>query len=200
MVARITLAAALTIALALAWSSVWRPVVMMRQVGLGGWSAESGRRCDDPPSMKWRHCYRPTALTADTSRIEERVSLDRRTRRITHLERLWRVTDSAGWSWQQDSIARDLVRRGGEQIQCPLPSDGTSGVRSISTWRFQEQDVRMIASRRIDTEHLRPEWLIQVTGVPVGHSGCQAWTRTRRLLTPMEMVAELHHWLAERSE
>jgi hypothetical protein len=132
--------------------------------------------------------------------MEERVSLDRRSRRITVLERSWRVADSVDLLRQEDSIARALVRRGGERIQCPLPFSTQVGTRSVSAWRFQDQDVRVITSRWGDAKQPQPEWLLQVSGFPVGYSGCQEWVRTRRLLSPTEMLTALHHWLVEESE
>jgi hypothetical protein len=55
----------------------------------------------------------------------------------------------------------------------------------------------MIAQGWNDSEHRQRKWLIQLSGFPIGYSGCQQWVRTRRLLTPTEMVAALHRWLAE---
>ena len=199
-VVRIALAAALTIVLALAWVVVWRPLIIMRQVGLHGWRAESGRRCEDAPGMPWRHCYRLSARSASQARIEEWISLDRRTRQIIGLGRVWQVNDSADGSRQQDSIAQTLVRRGGERITCEPPSDTQNVVRSISAWRFQEQEVRMITSRQIQGVDQQADWVIQIDGFPVGYSGCQSWVRSRRLLTPMEMLTALQHWMSTAQE
>jgi len=197
-VARITLGTAFVLVFAIAWLAIWRPVEMMRQVGLQGWRAESGRRCEDPPGMPWRHCYRVVSRTGRILQAEERVSFDRRSGRITELERTWQVADSAEWQGQQDSIALVLVRRGGEPIKCSSPTAGEDGVSRTLAWRFPEQDVRMIATNSTDPKHHQHRWLIQLSGFPIGYSGCQQWVRTRRLLTPTEMVTALHRWLAER--
>ena len=196
---RVTLSAALAAALVLAGWSVRRPLVMMRQVGLHGWRPESGRRCQDPAGMPWRHCYGTTALSGG-SRADDRVSLDRRTGRITELERVWRVSDSSEAIRQADSVARALAGHGGAPIACPPLSRTDSGVERIAAWRFPEQDVRMMRSRGIDPQTQGPAWVIQLWGVPVGYSGCQGPVRTRRLLTPTEMLDAVQRWLVEQAD
>ena len=58
----------------------------------------------------------------------------------------------------------------------------------------------MLRSRWRSSDAQQPTWMIQVSGFPVGYSGCQAWVRTRRLLTPMELLAGLYQWLVERTD
>ena len=196
---RIALAAALAVALALAGSSMWRRLVMMRQVGLPGWSPESGRRCDDPAGTPWRHCY-GLAAAAGGVHAEDRVSFNRRTGRITQIARSWRVSDSAEMRRQEDSVVHALDGHEGARIDCALPTSTESGLQRVAAWRFQEQDVRMLRSRWRSSDAQQPTWMIQVSGFPVGYSGCQAWVRTRRLLTPMELLAGLYQWLVERTD
>ena len=149
--------------------------------------------------MRWRHCY-GTGESPGSAREEERVSFDRRTGRITELERVWHVSDSADLIRQEDSVARDLSGHGGARIDCPPPWSTDGGAQRIAAWRFQEQDVRMIRSRWRGAEAGRPGWVVQISGIPVGYSGCQGAVRTRRLLTPMEMLGALQRWLVEHME
>lgn len=196
---RIALAAALAVALALAGWSVQRPLAMMRQVGIPGWRLESGRRCEDAMGMRWRHCY-GTGESSGSAREEERISFDRRTGRITELERVWQVSDSADLIRQEDSVARALSGHGGAGLECPLRWSTDGGAQRIAAWRFQEQDVRMIRSRRRGAEARSPRWVVQISGVPVGYSGCQGAVQTRRLLTPMEMLGALQRWLVGHTD
>ena len=196
---RITLSAALAAALALAAWSVRRPLVMMRQVGLSGWRPESGRRCEDSAGMLWRNCYGTTEVSGG-ARADEQVLLNRRTGRITELERHWRVSESSDAIRQEDSVARALEGHGGVPIPCPRPSLTDDSVESIAAWRFPEQDVRLMRTRSRDPHTQRPASIIQLLGVPVGYSGCQAPVRTRRLLTPIEMLEAVQRWLVEQTD
>jgi hypothetical protein len=196
---RAALAGALGIALALAAWSVRRPYVMMQQVGLPGWRPESGRRCEDPVSTPWRHCYR-SAKSGAASAAEERVSFDRRTGHIAELERMWYVRDSAAMLQQEDSVVRALARWGGTPIDCPSPASPDGGAQRIAAWRFRDQDVRMIRSRWGDRERGHPTWMIQISGFPIGYSGCQSVVPMRRLLTPAEMLEAVQRWLVEQTD
>lgn len=199
-VARIALITLLAIVAVLAWWAVWRPHVMMREVGLSGLLPESGRRCEDPPGTPWRHCYRLRPTTAYGMGVDEQVSLIRRTRRITLAMRAWQATDSVEWSQALDSITRRLDRAGGEPIKCPRASGLSDGGRRIAAWRFREQDVRVLADREHIAEARPPLWRIQVMGFPVGYSGCQSWVRGQRWLTPAEVAEQLQRWLVEHAE
>ena len=196
---RVALAGACAIALALAGWSVSRPRVMLRQVGLSGWRGESGRRCDNPVGTRWRHCY-GAARAGDPAREETRVTLDRRTGRFVDLERVWYVRDSAGMLQQEDSVARAVARLGGVAIECPAPAAPEGGAQRIAAWRFHEQDVRMIRSRWRVPRSPRPMWMFQVSGFPIGYSGCGGAVRRRRLLTPAEWFAAMQRWLVEHTD
>ena len=199
-VVRMALVALLAITAALAWWAVWRPHIMLRQVGLSGLLPESGRRCEDPSGMPWRHCYRVEPPSGHSMGVEERVSLIRRTRRITLAERAWQATDSVAWAQQLDSIGRGLDRAGGEQITCAAASAAREGVPRLVAWRFPEQDVRVLADREAVAGARRPRWRIQVMGFPVGYSGCQSWVREQRWLTPAEVAEQVQRWLVAHAE
>ena len=201
-VVRVALALVLPTVMAVGWWTVWRPRVMMRRVGLAGWTPESGRLCEDPEGMPWRHCYKVTAR----GRFEERVSLDRRTRGITLLDHFWEARDSTDWSQQLDSVRTALARQGGKPIPCDRPSI-SSEVKRIEAWRFREQEVRMMAYEmrgpRGATNAFfvwKPAWLIQVTSFRAGESGCEPVVIRRRLLTPAEMAERLYRWILDRDE
>jgi len=193
---RLAIAVALVVALALAVWWVRRPLVMMRQVGLRGWLPETGRRCEAPAGTPWRHCYGTTEAPGG-AREEDRVSLDRRTGRITELERMWQVSDSVEVMREEDSIAAAMRRHGGRAIECPTPTS-TGSAQRIAAWRFPEQDVRVIRSRWTGPKLERPAWMLQVSGFPVGDSGCQPASRAQRLLTPREMLEGIQRWLFEQ--
>ena len=195
----IGLAGAFAVALALVGSAVRRPLVMMRQVGLAGWRPESGRRCENLVGSSLRHCYGPVAVAGDVH-AEEHVTIDRRSGQVTDLERVWRVSDSTEMRRQEDSVARALVGHGGAPISCPQPRSTEGGAQRIAAWRFQQQDVRMLGSRWRGPTAKAPTWVIQISGLPVGYSGCQAWIHTRRLLTPMELLGGLTQWFVDRVE
>ena len=199
-VARIALVALLSTLAALAWWIVWRPHIMLRQVGLNGLLPESGRQCEDPSGTPWRHCYRLGPSTAHGAYVEEQVSLIRRTRRITLGMRAWQATDSVAWSQQLDSIRRGLDRAGGERIACAASSGVSEGAPRLAVWRFREQDVRVLADREPVAELQPPLWRIQVVGVPIGYSGCQSRAREQRWLTPAEVAEQLQRWLVGHVE
>lgn len=109
----------------------------------------------------------------------------------------WASEDSAAWSHQQDSVARALARHGGDPIACPTTNsepEGSEDRSVILSWRFPEQDVRVIATRVRWSEPPASgvgasRWWIQISGYPVGFSGCDPAVRVRRWLTPREMLA-----------
>ena len=182
-------------ATAVAWVAIWRPMIVMRQVGIAGVLPESGRQCDDSPEFAVRHCHTFPSPSARRTGVEEQVSLMRRTRRITQAVRTWSGADSTEWARQRDSVWRGLARAGGHAITCP-PSPGASdGVPSLAAWRFREQDVRVLAERLTGAEP--PRWYVQVMGYPVGYSGCQSWVVERRWITPAAAVAQLWRMLEE---
>ena len=199
--ARTGILAALAIALvALAWFMVWRPLVMMRQVGLAGLLPESGRQCDDPPGMPWRHCSRFPSQASQGDGVEERISLSRLTRRVVLVERAWQDRDSLTWSRQLDFIERALTHARGERIPCPFSSDSSNGLQYFAAWRFREQDVRVIGDRDRAAQDRPQRFRVQVMGFPVGYSGCQSGARGMHWLGAAELRERVERWLSGRVE
>jgi hypothetical protein len=185
---RIAVVAMLCAIVGALWRAVWRPAVQLHEVGLGGLLAESGRQCGDAPNGRWRTCYREVPGTQGRMDIPEQVTLDRRTRAISLIERHWDVSGAADVSRQFDSVARALERKGGQRIECPRPTDSGGRGDRLGAWRFRDQDVR-VASSHLQPANGRSWWVLQIYAAPVGYSGCQQWIVARRWLTPAEIVA-----------
>ena len=189
-------AAVLALAVAGGLPPALRRRTMLQQVGLPGWQAESGRRCEDPRGTPWRHCYGEHPRAPGAVHSIEHISLDRRTGRLTLVQRVWQLPDSLTWRRAQDSVVQALRARGGEPIGCPIPADSAGELRAVSAWRFREQDVRVLASRLAAPGAESPWWTVQVDGSPVGFSGCDPWVHRSQWLTVDEVVARVTRWLA----
>jgi hypothetical protein len=170
------------------WRTVWRPAVQLHEVGLGGLLAESGRQCRDAPDGRRRGCYREVPGTQGRMDIREQVILDRRTREISLIERHWDVRDAADASRQFDSAALALERKGGQRIECPRPTESRGQGERIGAWRFRDQDVRLMSDNLV-TRGGQSSRGLRIYAAPIGYSGCQQWTVTKRWLTPAEIVA-----------
>jgi hypothetical protein len=128
--------------------------------------------------------------------MREQIILDRRTREISLIERLWDVSDAAEASRQFDSAALALERKGGQRIECAQPTDSGGPRHRIGAWRFRDQDVR-VTSDNLLTPDGHSSWGLQIVATPVGYSGCQQWIVARRWLTPAEIVARAWRSIVE---
>jgi hypothetical protein len=189
----------LTTVAILVWAFIWRPMIMMRRVGLGGAFPESGRQCTLAPLVNRRGCYvrRPSATRSASE--EESIKMTR-TRQVTEASRTWTTPDSETWSHLRDSIAVALDGWGGERIPCPSPDTSHSAVHTLAAWRFDEQDVRLLTQRLHGADGRTPIWIAQVYSFPVGLSGCEPRIHARRLLTAGEMSEHFWRWIAESSD
>jgi hypothetical protein len=202
-VARVACLGLLLLAAVLLWAGLWRPAIQIRRVGLTGLLPESGRRCEDAPATPWRHCSGAPRSTPHRSDASEQLVVHRRTRRITLIARAWSVPDSADWSRQLDSLTDALDEAGGTAMACPSPPASSVGIPSIerfAAWRFPEQDVRVLGMHDPGAQPGRPRWQIQVMGYPTGYSGCGAWVRDVRWLTPAEVVERVQTWIGDSRE
>jgi hypothetical protein len=184
----------------LAWALVWRPMTVMRRVGLAGVLPEEGRQCSLAPQANVRTCQvnRPSMTPRTGER--EAVWITRSTRQIPEAMREWQTEDSATWSHLRDSIALALDDWGGKRIPCPSPDPSHGTVHTLAAWRFDEQDVRLLTQRLHGADGRTPIWIAQVFRFPVGLSGCEPRIPVRRLLTTGELGEHLWRWLTESSD
>jgi hypothetical protein len=136
----------------IAWTEYYPSSRMFEALGMPGPRANTGRQCDAVNlsrmlhvlSSRWLHCRGASVSTNDIY-FSEGVSVDFVTRRVIGAMRGWTAPDSAHWMNQRDSVARSLVRLGGQPYACVKGKKWFQDGLEPKYWRFSGFYVRLLA-------------------------------------------------------
>ena len=178
-------ALSIAVAAAVVWQHYYPRSPMFAQLGMPGPRANSSRTCNGwyrqrrwgnirvhTPMMRGLTCR---GITRADRWGREEVELDRLSRQIKIASRIWSVPDSATWLAARDSIRQALEAAGGKSLNCPGETDRQSHITSITSWRFSNFAVRLVAYHPANQGARRdgpPDWMLQVDGYPGDPPDC----------------------------
>jgi hypothetical protein len=165
----------------LGWQHYYPKSAMIAALGMPGPRADAGRRCGGwYRQLSWGGTLTrevtcgPRLAPWPSYWVQQEVSLDRLTRRVTHVGRTAALPDFAAWTATRDSVERALAALGGLPMLCEPVHPALTHIRSVDAWRFPTYSVRLIAYHWAEKQRSgnEPAWLLQLDGYPDDPPDC----------------------------